>query len=111
MVAPRRRSTSSKKRSIKTPGGKVHVIYKPKRHSKPICAICATRLHGVPNRSISGMAKLSKTQKRPERIFGGVLCGNCIRHLVKEKIRMESGNLSREEVGIVHLKYLDMMKK
>jgi large subunit ribosomal protein L34e len=111
MVAPRYRSTSSKGRSAKTPGGRVNVTYKPKKPSKAICAICKINLKAVPNRSNSGMAKLAKTEKRPERMFGGVLCGNCVRELVKEKIRLESGIYSREDIDIKHLKYLDMMKK
>ena len=111
MVSPRLRITSVRKRTVKTPGGRISDIYKPKKTGKAICAICKTKLHGVPNLSRSGMRKLAKTEKRPERMFGGVLCGNCIRDLVKEKIRMESGDLLREEVDITHLKFLDMMKK
>ncbi|MFH1257522.1 MAG: 50S ribosomal protein L34e [Candidatus Micrarchaeota archaeon] len=111
MVAPRLRSLSAKKRQVRTPGNRTVEIYKPKKPGKAVCAICGGLLHGVPNRSRSGMRKLAKTEKRPERMFGGVLCGGCIRELIKEKIRMESGNLLRDEVGVVHLKYLDMMKR
>lgn len=111
MVTPARRSTSSKMRMVRTPGGRSAPIYKPKKPSKGVCAICGEILHGVPNRSRSGMRKLAKTQKRPERMFGGVLCAICVRDIVKEKIRLESGILAREEVGIKHLKFIDMMKK
>jgi large subunit ribosomal protein L34e len=111
MVNPARRSRSSKKRMVRFPGGRVGPIYKPKRPSKASCAICGGRLHGVPNRSTSQMRKLAKTEKRPERIFGGVLCGGCVRGLVREKIRLESGILLREEVDIKHLKYIDMLKR
>ena len=111
MVAPRLRSTSTKQRQVRTPGGRVSTIYKEPKPGKAICAICETKLHAVPNRSRAGMKKLAKTEKRPERMFGGVLCGNCIRSLIKEKIRMESGDLLREEVDITHLKFLDMMKR
>ncbi|MBI5225066.1 50S ribosomal protein L34e [Candidatus Micrarchaeota archaeon] len=111
MVAPRLRSNSVKKRSVKTPGGRVVNIYKPKKVGKAICGLCGNKLNAVPNRSSSGMRKLAKTQKRPERMFGGVLCGNDLRMLIKEKIRMESGIILREEVDLTHLKYIDMMKR
>ncbi|MFH1750124.1 MAG: 50S ribosomal protein L34e [Candidatus Micrarchaeota archaeon] len=111
MVRPALRSRSAKKRTVKTPGGRVARIYKAKKTSKAPCAICRGLLRGVPNLGRSGMRKLAKTEKRPERMFGGVLCGNCLRALIREKIRLESGILSREDVGISHLKYIDMMKK
>ncbi|HLC47447.1 MAG TPA: 50S ribosomal protein L34e [Candidatus Norongarragalinales archaeon] len=111
MVNPARRSTSAKKRMVRTPGGNVRAIYKTKKPSKATCAICKRKLHGVPNRSVAHMRKLAKTEKRPERIFGGVLCARCVSRLVREKIRLESGILLREEVDITHLKYIDMMKR
>ena len=33
------------------------------------------------------MAKLPKTKKRPERPFGGNLCSDCMRKIMKEKAR------------------------
>ncbi len=98
-------------RMIKPPVRKAHAIYKKKKPSKARCAMCGGGLHGVPRRSISDMRKLAKTQKRPERMFGGVLCANCVRDLVKEKIRLESGILLREDIDIRHLRFIDMMKR
>ncbi|MEK6954614.1 MAG: 50S ribosomal protein L34e [Candidatus Micrarchaeota archaeon] len=111
MVRPSLRSRSAKSRSVRTPGGAVHSIYKPKKPGKAICALCGENLKGVPNRSTVGMRKLAKTKKRPERMFGGVLCAGDVRDLVREKIRLESGILLREDIDIKHLKYLDMMKR
>ncbi len=111
MVSPRLRSRSVKRRSVKTPGGKSVFVYKPKKVGKAICAICKSKLGAVPNLGRAQIRKLSKTQKRPERMFGGVLCANCVRELIKEKIRLESGILTRDEITLTHLKYIDMMKK
>ena len=57
------------------------------------------------------MTKLSKTEKRPERVYGGVLCATCAQQIVKEKTRLASGVLLRSEVPITHLKYIEGLKK
>jgi len=110
MVAPRLRSRSVKKLSRKTPGGRQSVIYKSKKPAKATCAICHAKLNAVPNRKSSEMRKLSKTEKRPERLFGGVLCHNCVASVVKSKARMSSGALARTDVPLKLLKYIEMMK-
>ncbi|MFH1200359.1 MAG: 50S ribosomal protein L34e [Candidatus Micrarchaeota archaeon] len=108
MVAPRFRA--SKKTLRRTPGGRQGVIYKPKKPGKAKCAICGTKLFAVPNRSTVGMRKLARTEKRPERVFGGVLCHACVAQILKEKLRLQSGALTKEEIGVVHLKYIGMLK-
>ncbi len=99
-----------KKTLRRTPGGRRAVHYKPKKPSKATCAICGAKLFAVPNRSIVGMRKLAKTEKRPERVFGGVLCGNCVQRLLKEKIRLQAGALTNEDIGVVRMKYIAMLK-
>ncbi len=110
MVSPRLRSTSAKAHVRKTPRGKISTIYRPKKPSKAVCAICKMRLAAVPKRSPVHMGKLAKTEKRPERMYGGVLCHNCLQSLLKERIRLQSGALQKEDISLVHLKYLDQMK-
>ena len=44
------------------------------------CAICGAKLAGVHQYG-------SRTQKTPSRKYAGVLCGNCIKKLVKMKAR------------------------
>lgn len=108
MVAPSKRRM--KKTLRKTPGGRTVAHYKPAKPSKATCAICGAKLFAVPNRSISGMRKLAKTEKRPERIFGGVLCGNCVQQLLKDKMRLQAGALTKEDIGVVRMKYIGMLK-
>jgi len=50
------------------------------------CAICKKQLHGVPRKKLR---KLSKSEKKPSRIFGGYLCSSCSREKLKERIRSE----------------------
>jgi large subunit ribosomal protein L34e len=55
---------------------------------KPVqahCGKCRKVLHGIPRGRPSQIAKLSKTERRPERVYGGVLCSACSRRLIIEK--------------------------
>ncbi|MBI4406458.1 50S ribosomal protein L34e [Candidatus Micrarchaeota archaeon] len=108
MPFPRHRSRSSKKHLRRVPSGRVVIHYQQGRGKKHVCAICSSRLPGVKPRSAK-VKKLSKTEKRPERIFGGVLCSNCVQRLLKEKTRLETGAISAEDVALNHLKFLEKL--
>ncbi|MFH0922928.1 MAG: 50S ribosomal protein L34e [Candidatus Micrarchaeota archaeon] len=84
-----------------------------KNASKPSarkCALCGTKLHGVPNKSPGDLTKLAKTEKRPERVFGGVLCSGCVTRVLIEKTRLASKVITREDVPLYRLKFIDMLK-
>ncbi len=87
MVSPRLRSNTLRKVKKKTPGGKVKVYYEPKKPSKSKCAACGRTLQGVPKLKPSNLKKLSKSEKKPERPYGGYLCSSCMRELIKIKVR------------------------
>ncbi len=70
----------------KTPGKKIVVHYKKKKPKIAKCAICKKPLHGIP-RDVSKIRKLAKSKKRPNRPYGGYLCSNCLKELLREKIR------------------------
>ena len=53
--------------------------YKKKKPSKHVCAECGAVLHGVPRGRPYEIGKLAKSQKRPNRPFGGYLCPKCAR--------------------------------
>lgn len=109
MVAPRLRSNSAKTRQRRSPTGKPILLVRPKKVSKATCALCGAKLNAVPS-SRERFIKDSKTEKRPERLFGGVLCGNCVQSLLKERARLQSGVISKTDVSITHLKYINMLK-
>ncbi|MCD6522863.1 MAG: hypothetical protein J7K68_03865 [Candidatus Diapherotrites archaeon] len=67
------------------------------------CAICGAKLHGVSNKG-------SKTQKRPTRIFAGVLCHRCVRELVTIKTRIKNNTIKEEDVDPRFIPYLKQMK-
>ncbi len=87
MPAPRQRSRSLRKVFVKTPGGITRVHYRKRKPSKAKCAICGKPLHGVPRERPYKIRNMAKTQKRPERPYGGVLCSSCMRKkIIEEKV-------------------------
>lgn len=83
----RYRSRSYKRVRKNTPGGKNVLRYKKKKPSKHVCAECGKILHGVPRGRPYEIRKLSKTQRRPSRPFGGYLCSECARKHFKAEAR------------------------
>ncbi|MBS3166984.1 50S ribosomal protein L34e [Candidatus Woesearchaeota archaeon] len=63
---------------------KIHKLNK--KPNKPHCASCGKVLIGVPHTFSRMLKTTSKTKKRPQRIFGGMLCSECSRNALKEKI-------------------------
>lgn len=51
------------------------------------CAICKKPLHGTKRLEVNELKKLSKSEKRPERPYGGYLCSECAKELFKQKAR------------------------
>jgi len=71
----------------RVPSGRIVVHFKKKKPKVAKCAKCKKPLHGVPRLTPDEIKKLSKTEKRPERPFGGHLCPACSRKLFKERAR------------------------
>ncbi|MBC8494651.1 50S ribosomal protein L34e [archaeon] len=87
MPAGSKKSGTFRKVFKKTPGGKTVVHYelrKPKQHK---CAECGAELKGMPRLRPVEMQKLAKTEKRPERPYGGVLCSACARKKLIQEVR------------------------
>lgn len=107
MVAPKLRK--QKRVFRKSPGGKRVILYRKKKTAKRRCDLCGTLLHGIPHGTLSGIRKIPKTRKRPERLFGGVLCGRCVARVVKEKTRLKTGLIKEEEIPLTRLKYIEAL--
>ncbi|MCD6229789.1 MAG: 50S ribosomal protein L34e [Candidatus Diapherotrites archaeon] len=107
MTEPKNRSGSKKKIFVKVPGGNTKVKYKAKKPSSHHCALCKGKLSGVPHgKRPSEVAKLSKTQKRPERKFAGELCAKCSKTVMEKAAMVKSETLSIDEVSISQRKYV-----
>ena len=87
MPEPRYRSRSKRRKKIVTPSGisKIHYNKRNKKFSR--CALCHQQLHGVPRKDRITTSRLNKVKKRPDRIYGGVLCPNCLKSELKRNIR------------------------
>ena len=85
---PRRsqRSKSLRKLKVRTPGGRRVTHFKRRKNAAAKCAVCKKPLAGMPKGRDSDTAKLSKTEKRPERPFGGNLCSSCARREMKKRL-------------------------
>ena len=79
---------TSKKRKIRirTPGSRLKIVKKPKKVGQAKCGNCGKHLHGIPRLQSSKFKNISKTKKRPQRLYGGILCSKCMRQKIMEKI-------------------------
>jgi large subunit ribosomal protein L34e len=85
MVRGSRRSRSLRRVFVKTPKH-TKLVHTKRKHAKPHCANCGDVLKGVATGRPYMMAKLSKTQKRPERPYAGMLCSKCMRAKIKNSL-------------------------
>lgn len=104
MPAPRNRQATYRNRA--SPSGRKVLKKKQEKQAKARCAICKKLLGGVPNLAHAQLGKLAKTQKRPERAFGGVLCHACVAQVIKDKVRLQQGLISKEDVDFRRLKFI-----
>ncbi len=89
MVRPAYRSRSYKRIWKRTPSGETKLAFERRKKIKHKCARCGKELAGTP-RSHLEQRKLSKTEKRPERPFGGMLCHRCLEELIKSAVRISA---------------------
>ena len=73
----------------KLPGGSTVLRYFRRKPKVAVCGRCGGKLHGIPRGNAKDIAKLSKSQRRPERPFGGVLCSKCLRDVIRYEAREE----------------------
>lgn len=78
---------SGKRKLVKTPSGK---YYFKKYRGKPDyhkCALCKRRLPGTNRGTQVEISKLSKSERSPNRPYGGQLCSPCLRRKLINKAR------------------------
>ena len=82
-----RMKKSMKKVRKKTITGRNVFVYRKGRVSAAVCNNCGRELHGIPKLNKPLLAKLSKTEKRPNRKFGGYYCAACTKELMRSAAR------------------------
>jgi len=87
MVTLRYRSKRMRKVHTKLPGGKVVPHYSLRNVGKPQCRMCGVPLQGVVRGRVSQAGKFTKSERKPERPYGGVLCTKCMRKTMIERAR------------------------
>ncbi len=86
MVRPALRSRSLRRVPRRTPGGYTVVHHERRKPGPARCARCGKPLNGVPRARPATLRRMSKTAKRPERPYGGVLCARCLAELIRESV-------------------------
>lgn len=82
------------------PGGKTVSQYRRKMYSRHQCALCKELLQGTPRGSKTAMHKLTKSQRRPTRPFGGQLCTKCTVKVLALKAKLKFKVISEKDIPI-----------
>jgi large subunit ribosomal protein L34e len=87
MPKPSLRTRNRKRYLLRLPGGRVKTDFKREKVGVLCCSRCGGILHGGPRLIPSRLGKLSASEKRVGRMFGGQLCSSCLRDLLKASVR------------------------
>lgn len=90
----------------RSPGGRLAVKHKASKPARAHCGLCGAKLNAVPRAGVGEMAKYAKTEKRPERKWGGVLCHKCTASVIRNSARIAAGRLARRDIDIRQLKFM-----
>ena len=86
MVKRSLRSRSLRKLRVRVPGGKTVERYKGRKNAFTKCAVCKRPLSGMPKVTDALTAKLSISERRPDRKFGGNMCPSCSRKEIRKRL-------------------------
>ncbi|MFH1649361.1 MAG: 50S ribosomal protein L34e [Candidatus Woesearchaeota archaeon] len=78
MQPSKTKSRTFRRVQVRLPTGTV-THYDKRKPAQARCGQCQKVLHGIPRGRPYQIAKLAKTERRPERPYGGVLCSACAR--------------------------------
>ncbi len=87
MVQGSKKSGSFRKVFKKTPGAKNVVHYESRKPKVHKCAVCGEKLAGIPRLRPTDAKNTPKSNKRPERPYGGYLCNVCARKKIVQETR------------------------
>jgi len=78
MLQPHR-TRSLRRIKVKLPGGRITIHYKKRKPKKATCIVTKKPLPGVPRYTPVKLRKLPKSQRRPNRPYGGMLSSKAMR--------------------------------
>ncbi len=73
---------------VKLPGNRVKVVMKRAYPKIARCGSCGRTLKGMPRLGASKFNDLAKSEKKPNRPYGGNLCSECMRNELKRMARL-----------------------
>ncbi|SRR6056297_2923386 len=97
MVRPALRSHSMARKKRRLPGNNTTVHYDRRAPSRAHCPITKKKLHGVPHVRPSKLRKLTKTQRRPNRPYGGKVTHGALAKAIWEKVDEEYHQEEQEQ--------------
>jgi large subunit ribosomal protein L34e len=89
MVRPALRSHAQKRTQKRIPGGNTTIHYRRRRPKFAHCPITGLKLLGVPRLRPAKMARLSKSQRRPSRPYGGKISHQALADAINAKVLEE----------------------
>lgn len=100
------------RRFYRNQSGNTGVFYFKGKTGKKECGLCHESLHGVPHgKRKAELSRISKTEKRPEVVFGGILCSHCRTMVIEETIKVKTGIKVFEDVSFDSQKFVKMAFK
>jgi large subunit ribosomal protein L34e len=81
------RGGAKKRVQTRLPGNRSITRYKKEKIKGSHCVRCGQFFASVPRLTNSRLGKLFPTQRKIMRPYGGQLCHDCVRELVKEAVR------------------------
>ncbi|KAG2159438.1 ribosomal protein L34Ae [Suillus bovinus] len=91
-------TTSSRRRIVKTPGGKLVYHHLKKLATQPKCGDCGIGLPGVPALRPRQYATISKRQKTVCRAYGGSRCGDCVKSRILRAFLVEEAKIVKKVI-------------
>ena len=86
MVRPSLRSHSQARIKTRIPGNKMRIHYIRRRPKHAHCPVTNVKLHAVPRLRPAQLRKLNKTQRRPNRPYGGRISHTALSNAIQAKV-------------------------
>jgi large subunit ribosomal protein L34e len=86
MVRPALRSRSLKRHKTRLPGNTSTIHYEKVRPKKAHCPITGDELHGVPRLRPAQVRRLPKSQRSPNRYYGGRISPGALVAAIRKKV-------------------------
>lgn len=95
MVRPALRSRSLGRHKVKLPGNTSTIHYEKRRPSAQKCPITGMEIHGVPRARQAEVRHTTKSQRSPNRMYGGHYSHKAVKDAIRKSILNEM-NLSTD---------------